>query len=142
MTDTSLGFRFRYRLSTGIPTIISLTFKDTETLTKGDMINVETGLADLGATTDANFAGVALETKAGTTAVTTIKVIADADAVYGVYDPNARLAGATLDIAGATGAQTIAASSGKEFIVVANSSATEETLVMVNNDAHFLAKAQ
>lgn len=142
MTDTGLGFRFRYRMSGGNPTILSLTFKDTETLTKGDMINVETGLADLGVTTDANFAGVALETKAGTTAVSTIKVISDADAVYGVYDANARLAGATLDIAGATGAQTIATSSGKEFIVVANSSATEETLVMFNNDAHFLAKAQ
>ena len=142
MADTSLGFRFRYRLSGGMPTIQSITFKDTETLTKGDMVNIESGLADLGVTTDANFAGVCLETKAGTTAVTTIKVITDPDAVYGVYDANARLMGATLDIAGATGAQTVAASSGKEFIVVANSSASEETLVMFNNDVHFLAKAQ
>lgn len=142
MTDTSAGFRFRYRLSGGVPTILSITFKDTETLSKGDMVNVESGLADLGATADANFMGMALETKAGTTAVTTIKVIADADAVYGVYDANARLAGATLDIAGATGAQTVATSSNKEFIVVANSSASEETLVMFNNDAHYLAKSQ
>lgn len=142
MADTSAGFKFRYRLSGGAPTILPLTFKDTETLSAGDMVNLESGEVDLAATGDANLVGVALETKDGTDSTTTIKVIADADAVYGVYDANARAIGATLDISGATGAQTVAASSNKEFIVVANSTASEETLVMINNDAHFLAKAQ
>lgn len=139
MADTSKGFRFRYRLGGGQPTIQSITFKDTETLSKGDFINLESGQADLGATSDAALLGVAQETKAGTTAVTTLKVITDIDAVYGVYDANARLIGATLDLSGATGAQTVAASSNKEFVVVANSSADEETLVKINIDAGYFS---
>jgi hypothetical protein len=74
--------------------------------------------------------------------VTRIRVITDADAVYGVVDANARKIGDTLDIAGATGAQAVATSSNKEFVVVADSSASEETLVTINADAHWLKKAQ
>lgn len=136
------GFTFRYRLSGGAPTIQSLTFKDTETLTKGDMVNLESGQVDLGATADTNFMGVALQTLAGTTAVTKIDVITDDDAVYGVTDNNARVHGATLDLAGATGAQTVAASSNKEFVVMADSGATEETLVKFNVGKHYKNKAQ
>lgn len=136
------GFKFRYRDNGGPPTTQDITFKDTETITRGDTVNLETGQADLGATADTNFAGVALETKAGTTGVTTMKVCTDPDAVYGVTDANARLIGATLDVAGATGAQTVAASSNKEFVVVANSSATEETLVRFNVGKHYKNKAQ
>lgn len=130
------GFTFRYRLSGGAPTIQDLLFKDTETLTKGDMLNLETGEVDLGATGDANFVGVALETEAGTDSTTRMTCITDADAVYAVVDANARLKGATLDLAGATGAQTVATSSNKEFVVAAESSALEETLVKFNVGKH------
>lgn len=126
------GFTFAYRESGGAPTIMDLTFKDTETLTKGDMLNLESGQVDLAATGDAGLLGVALETKAGTTAVTKIKCIVDPDAVYSTDDANARLMGATLDITGATGAQALTTSSNKEFVVVAQSSATEPTLVKFN----------
>ncbi len=132
MADTSAGFRFRYRLSGGPATIQELTFKDTETLTKGDMVNLESGEIDLGATADTALLGVVLETKAGTDSTTTIKVITDNDAVYGVYDANARVKGATLDLSGATGAQTVTTSSNKEFVVVEASTASEETLVRFN----------
>lgn len=136
MADTSLGFRFEYRLNGGQATIQDLLCKDTETLSKGDMANLESGEIDLGATADTAFLGVILETQAGTDSTTRFKVIVDADAVYSVYDANARLKGATLDIAGATGAQTIAASSNKEFVVVAPSTATERTLVRFNIGKH------
>lgn len=136
------GFSFRYRLSGGAPTVQSVVFKDTETLTRGDLINLESGQADLGATGDTNLMGVAQQTLAGTTAVTKIEVITDDDAVYGVSDANARVVGATLDLAGATGAQAVAASSNKEFVVVADSSATEETLVRINVGKHYANKAQ
>lgn len=138
MADTSLGFRFRYRLSGGKPTILTLYCKDTETLTKGDLANLETGELDLGATNDTTFIGAVRETKAGTDSTTLYEVYADADAVYGVYDANARLAGATLDIAGTTGAMTVAASSNVDLIVVAPSSAAEETLVMIAHGEHYL----
>lgn len=130
------GFEFAYRESGGAPTIVDLLFKDTETLTKGDMVNLETGEVDLLATADARALGVALETKAGTDSTTRIKVIIDADAVYSVVDNNARLLGATLDVAGATGAQTVATSSNKEFLVARESSATEPTLVKFNVGKH------
>lgn len=133
------GFTFRYRLGGGAPTIQDLTFKDSETLTKGDLVNIESGQVDLAATGDTGLAGVALETVAGTTAVSKLRVITDADAVYGVVDANARLIGATLDISGATGAQTVTTSSNKEFTVVANSSATEETLVAIHQTKHWFA---
>jgi hypothetical protein len=136
------GFHFRYRLSGAAPTIQEFLFKDTETLTRGDMANLESGEVDLGAAGDANFVGVILETKAGTDSTTLIEAITDDDAVYAATDANARVQGATLDISGATGAQALAASSGKEFVVVAPSSATEETLVRFNTGKHYKNKAQ
>lgn len=137
MADTSLGFRFKYRLSGARPTIQTLTIKDTETLTKGDLVNLETGEIDLAATNDTDFVGVVLETKAGTDSVTPYKVITDWDAVYEVYDANARVIGATLDIAGTTGAMTVAASSNVDLVVVADSTASEPTLVMIAHGEHW-----
>ena len=136
------GFTFRYRLSGGAPTVQVLKAKDTETLTKGDLLNLETGEVDLAATADANLLGICLDTAARTDSTTDVYVITDADAVYGVTDANARVLGATLDISGATGAQAVAASSNKEFVVVAPSTATEETLVRVNIGKHVANKAQ
>ena len=137
MADTSLGFRFKYRLSGAPPTIQTLTIKDTETLTKGDLVNLESGEIDLAASNDTALVGVVLETKAGTDSTTTYKVITDKDAVYAVYDANARAIGATLDIAGTTGAMTVAASSNVDLVVMANSTAAEETLVMIAPGEHF-----
>lgn len=136
------GFSFRYRLSGGAPTIQVLKSKDTETLTKGDILNLEAGEVDLGATADTNLLGVCLDTAARTDSTTDVYVITDADAVYAVSDANARVKGATLDLSGATGAQGVAASSNKEFVVVAPSTATEETLVRVNVGKHADNKAQ
>lgn len=137
MADTSKGFRFRYRLCGAPPTIQTLTIKDDETLTKGDLVNLESGEIDLAATNDNALVGVVLETKAGTDSTTTYKVIVDDDAVYGVYDANARAVGATLDIAGTTGAMTVASSSNVDLQVVANSTASEETLVKIAHGEHF-----
>jgi len=133
------GFTFAYRLSGGAPTIQDWLFKDTETLTKGDIVNLETGEVDLGATNDTDFVGAVLETLSGTDSTTRINVITDNDAVYSVTDASARLPGATLDIAGTTGAMTIATSSNADFIVVAESTATEPTLVRIQHGEHWLA---
>lgn len=130
------GFTFRYRKSGGAPTIQVAKAKDTESLTKGDLLNLETGEVDLGATADTAFVGVCLDTVAAVDSTTDIRYISDADAVYGVVDANARVKGATLDISGATGAQTVAASSNKEFVVEADSSAAQETLVRFNVGKH------
>ena len=134
--DTSAGFRFRFRMNGGKPTVQDLTVADAA-LAKGDMVNLESGEVDLAVTTDTALVGVVLETKSGmTTSTDTIPVIVDEDAVYGVYDANARVKGATLDLSGATGAQTVAASNNKEFVVYADSTADEETLVRFNVGKH------
>lgn len=139
------GFEFRYRLSGSRPTVQKVQMKDAELLTRGDMLNLETGEVDLGATLDTNFLGAAQQTikaAAASAGVTEIEVIRDADAVYGVKDANAREIGDTLDLSGASGAQTVAASTNKEFVVVADSSATQETLVRFNVGKHHDNKAQ
>lgn len=136
------GFEYEKRTDGGTPTIEWLTFKDTETLTKGDMVNLEAGEVDLAATADTNLLGAVLETVAGVDSTTKIKVVTDPDAIYAVVDANARVKGATLDIAGATGAQGVAASSNKEFVVVSDSPATERTRVRINVGKHHNNKAQ
>ena len=136
------GFKFRYRTCGDPPTVQVVKANATATLTAGDMLNLVSGKVALGATSNTNFVGVALATYAATASVTDIRFIADADAVYGVTDNNARVKGDTLDIAGTTGAQGVAASSNKEFVVVAPSGATEETLVRFNVGKHHDNKAQ
>jgi methionine aminopeptidase len=138
VVDTSPGFKYEGRLSGGPDLIRSVYFKDTETLTKGDMVNIETGEADLGATADTALAGVARETKSGTDSTTLIEIYWALDAVYSVYDANARAYGATLDLAGTTGAQTVAASSNADFVVIGGLNADERTQVVINSTKHFM----
>lgn len=137
MADDSLGFKFEYRESGGDPTILELPFKDSETLTKGDILNLELGEVDLSVTGDSGLLGTAMKTKTGVDSTTLMPVIVDADAVYSVYDPNARLTGATLDISGTTGAQTVAATSNADLTVVAPSTATERTFVQITHGEHW-----
>ena len=151
------GFDWRYNVSGGRPLILTLAMKDTETLTRGDMLNIESGEVDLAATGDAALAGIFVGpenpedavdgkpgTLAGTDSTTVVKVIVNPDAVYAdANDTSARLAGATLDISGATGAQTVAASSNTEFVVVERKrQSSDETRLMICSSAHYLAKAQ
>lgn len=138
MADTSLGFRFRGRKGADQkPTIQNILVNASITLSAGDMVTLTSGKLVLGITSATAYAGLVLETKAGTGGTTRYRVIVDADAIYGVYDNNARNKGATLDIAGATGAQTVAASSNKEFVVFATKLANaDETLVCFNTGKH------
>lgn len=135
------GFNSRYRKSGGAPTIAKVLAKNTATYTKGDFVTLASGEVALTATADTNIFGVVAATVEAKAGVTYIEVECDGDAVYGVTDANARKIGATLDIAGATGAQGVAASSNKEFVVVADSLSTEETLVRLNVGKAFDNKA-
>lgn len=132
------GFTFRYRLSGGAPTIQTFKSKSTVTLTKGDLLAMDTGEVALAATGGTAFVGVCLDTGARVDSTTDVACITDADAVYGVTDANARVAGAILDIAGTTGAMGLAADSSHDVIVVATSTALEETLVTFNVAKHWL----
>lgn len=138
-TDTGAGFKWEYDLGgLEFPTVQTFVFKDSETLTKGDIANLESGEVDLAVAADTAMLGAVQETKSGTDSTTEIQVIVDPTAVYSVYDANARNAGATLDLSGATGAQTVTTSSEANFIVVANSTASERTLVRIATAHHAL----
>lgn len=136
VVDTTAGFKFSHRQSGQPPTIMTLYFKDTETLTKGDLVNAESGELDLAATNDAALLGAVQQTLAGVDSTTLIEVIVDEDAVYSVYDANARKIGDVLDIAGATGAMGVTTDSSHDVIVVANSAADELTLVKILSTKH------
>jgi len=139
MADTSAGFRYRGTLSGGLgaaPWIQDVLAADTATYYKGDLVNLETGELDPVATNDSAILGAVLETVSCTDSTTYVKVICNPDAVYGVYDANARLIGAQLDISTTAGAMTVTTDSNHDLVVVANSSATEETLVMIAHGKH------
>ena len=138
MADTSPGFKFEglYNNREALPRVQTFPFATSEDLTEGDMANLESGEVDLGASNDAAFLGAVQETKTGVASTTEIQVITDPDAVYSVFDENARLAGANIDLTGATGQQTVEADNDSDFVVVANSTATERTLVMITHGEH------
>ena len=151
------GFEWRYNVSGGRPLILTFYMADTETFTRGDMMNVASGEVDLAATADVGLAGIFVGpenpdeavdgkpgTVAGTDSTTIVKVIVNPDAVYAdANDTSTRLAGALLDISGATGAQTVAASSNTEFVVVERKrQASDETRLQICSTSHYLAKAQ
>ena len=131
--------------------------KDSETLTLGDLLNLESGEVDLLATGDTAAVGLfvgpddpddAVDRKpgtvSGTDSTTVVRAIVNPDAVYAdVDDTNARLAGALLDVSGATGAQAIASASNNEFVVVARKKqSSDETLVQFTAPTHYLSKVQ
>ena len=154
------GFEWRYNIGGGPPLIKSFYMKDTETLTKGDLLNLETGEVDLAATSDTALVGVMLGAEdptkegnsagvktpgkvAGTDSTTIILAIINPDAVYSTADANARQPGALLDISGATGAQTLAESGNTEFVVVERKLQTADpTYVKIIETIHYLTKSQ
>jgi len=131
------GFHYRYRLGGGAPTIRDILVTDTGTYTAGDLVNLETGEADIAATNDAAIIGAVLETATTVDSTTRIKCVTDWDAVYGVTDATARLLGATLDMAGTTATFTIAPSNNIDLLVVEESTATEETRVIIAPGEHY-----
>jgi hypothetical protein len=151
------GFEWRYNVSGGRPLILTFLMKDSETLTRGDMLNLESGEVDLMVTTDVAAVGIFVGPEnpddatdgqpgvvSGTDSTTVVKAIVNPDAVYADRnDTSARLPGALLDISGATGAQTLASASNNEFVVVERKrQASDETRVMFTAPTHYLSKVQ
>jgi uncharacterized protein YbcI len=130
------GFEFRYRLDGGQATVRSFVFKDTETLSRGDLLNFEDGQVDLGVCGDTSLLGCALETLEGEGGKTLIRVLTDADAVYAVEDPYVRKAGDHIDLTGLTSAQGVTASAGSDLTVVVDSRTDEHTLVRIEVESH------
>jgi uncharacterized protein YbcI len=119
------------------PTIETVLLKQPATARPGDLVNLEDGMGDLGATGDLMLLGAAIWTGHLEPGVRSIRVIVDSDAVYGVHDPNVRLKGATLDLVGASGGQGLGPLVNGEFVVDVDSLAEEETLVRIVAAKHY-----
>jgi hypothetical protein len=130
-----MAFIWAYDLTGAAPIIRNQTIADTVVLSKGEMVNLETGELTTAVTGDTALYGVTAEAVDNTDDGLSCAVYINENAVFSVVDANARLAGATLDIA--TGALGVAASSNADLIVVEDSTATEPTLVTFNN-THYL----
>ncbi len=139
MADTSLGFRYVGRRCGGPPTRQKFVAASAATYHKGDIVSLASGECEIAATDDKTFLGIVNETAVCDGVATTgtqIEVIVDEDSIFAVYDANARLKGAKLDISGATGAMTVTSDTNHDFQVYANSAATELTLVCFSHAAH------
>lgn len=131
-----MAFEFAYSLDGSDPIIQEFTVKASAVISHGELVNLESGEADAGATNDSAFIGPAVEDVDNTVDGHTVRVIVNRYAVYKVTDANERVVGATLDIA--TGALGVAASSNVDLRVVKSSSATEPTYVMIAPGEHWL----
>ncbi len=136
MTDTSAGFRIRGRLTGKEIHYQDIVVKDTATYTQGDIVSVDTGEVTIATAALTAMIGPVMETVSGTDSTTKVRVCVDPDVIMEVYDANARLIGATLDVSGTTGAMTVTTSSEADFVVYATSTATEPTLVIFNAGHH------
>jgi uncharacterized protein YbcI len=135
------GFAFRYRRGGGQATVQSYRFARTETITLGDLVNVDSAAVSCAVSGDTALLGVALQTIDGTAGTTSIQIITDADAIYSVDDPHARRKGDTLNLTGTTGVQGVTTSTASELVVEADSNAADETLVSINLGVRFRARS-
>lgn len=119
----------------GNPVTRKYVLADGEIISKGEMCNLESNEVDAGASNDAAFIGAAVESVDNTDDGLSIWVICNPGAIYAVEDANARGAGDTLDLA--SGGMGVTTSSNADFVVVADSTADEPTLVKFNSN-HYL----
>lgn len=128
------GFWFAGTLDGSQPIVQTFVVKASAVITKGEMLNLETGEADAGATGDTALIGIATEDVDNTVDGHTVDAIVNPNAIYGVDDANARVTGALLDLA--SGALGITTDSNHDVMVVSDSSASEPTMVTFNG-THF-----
>ena len=128
------GFTWVYNLYGGAPTRRQLTVVDAAVLTKGILLNAESGEVTVAVTADTELLGAAIEAVDNTDDGEKVWVIVNPDAVYEVTDANARHVGEHLDID--TGAIAVTTDSNHDLVVVEESSATEPTRVRIAAGNH------
>ena len=128
-----MGFTYHGSFDGSEPIMQEFVVAADNTIAVGTLCILASGLAAVATTDSAAFVGVAVSAGG---AGDTVSVIINPHAIYSVEDNNARLAGATLDIA--TGARGVAASSNVDLVVTQGSSATQPTLVSIAAGEHYL----
>lgn len=128
------GFQWAGSLDGSEPIVQEFVVADTVVLSRGELVNLESGEVDAAATADTALVGIAAVAVDNTDDGESVKVIINPGAIYAVTDANARSAGDTLDIG--SGGLTVAASSNADLLVVSDSTADEPTRVTFNG-THF-----
>lgn len=121
-------FEFVGTMDGSDPIIKEYVVANDEVLSIGEMVNLESGEADAGASGDLAFIGACVNAVNNADDGENVFVYANPNAIYKVTDLNARLAGANLDLA--SGGLGLTTDSNSDFVVLENSTATEKTLVM------------
>jgi len=129
------GFRWVGSIDGSQPIIKDIVVQASEVLSSGEMVNLESGEADGGATNDSAFLGIATHDVDNTVDGHVVSVICNPGAIYEVYDPNVRTIGDLLDLA--TGGMGLAATSNNDFRVWKSSAADEPTQVIFNGNHAF-----
>ena len=102
---------------------------DTLSMTAGDMVEITTGEADVGASGSTTLAGVCAETVDNADDGEVMDIIDGHGAVFSIEDANARIMGATLDIDATYDGVTT--SSNTDLVCVRPSSDTERTFLKI-----------
>jgi hypothetical protein len=135
-----MAFKFAYDLRGGDPIIQKFPVKDTVVLSRGEMVNLESGEVDSAATNDAALVGITVAAVDNTADGEYAYVIVNRWAVYvDENDANARTINAPLDLA--TGALGVTSDTNSDLKVVVTSTATEPTYVVINTGEHFMDTA-
>lgn len=129
------GFKWAGSIDGSEPILRKFTVKASANISRGEMLNLESGEADAGATNDSAFLGPATEAVDNTVDGHVVECIVNPGAIYAVEDANIRAAGDTLDLA--SGGLGLATSSNADFKVWADSTADEPTLVIFNGNHAF-----
>ncbi|MBZ0294506.1 MAG: hypothetical protein K8L99_18220 [Anaerolineae bacterium] len=129
------GFRWAGSIDGSEPIIRRFVVADTVVLSRGEIVNLESGEVDAGAAGDSAFLGPATEDVDNTDDGLSVSVITNPGAIYAVDDANVRVAGATLDLA--SGGLGVTGTSNADFKVWADSAADEPTLVVFNGNHAF-----
>lgn len=129
------GFRFKYMVNGGVVYLTSFTVKTGESISKGEMCKITSGDAELADTSDTTIFGVAAnDADAGET----VKLYPP-DSVYGVVDANGRSCGDAIDLNATS--DGLATAANDDFVVVRNSTDSEDTLVTLHSNAKIFANA-
>ncbi len=130
------GFQCVGVLGGGNPRIGKFTVKDAEVIKAGEMLVLTSNEAAKGTTNDTTFIGIALYAVDNSDDGKTVECFIDPYAVYAYRDGTAHAAGATLDL-GSDG-MSIASTSNADFTCIANSTASEDALVIITPGEHYL----
>jgi len=127
----AVGFRWAGSLDGSEPIIRRFPVKASAVLSRGEMVNLEAGEADAGASNDSAFLGIATEDVENTVDGHYVDVIVNPLAIYEVDDSTQRTPPAQLDLA--SGGKSLTTDSNHDFVVYASNGTVTQVIFFGNH---------